>query len=512
MAAGASGWCHITSSRSPEARSRPTRPLSRAIRGLVVALSLVPVSPAWPQQTETAATPSASTTGGTASADSAIDAETPTDERLAAYRQFRAAFDARDYAGARVAAERVVALTEQRYGAESRELVNPLSNLGAVHYRLGDHAAAEVAFARAVRIVDGQIAGADRALIRPLQGLGETYLATHQYAESAVALKRAVDLMRNLDGLFTVEQLETLDSLIEAYVALDRLQDAEKESQYAFRVAESAWGRNDLRLLDPLDRLARWYERVGRYTTARGLHARALQLAESQAGRGSVLTVAALRGLARTYYLEFLYGPEDPGAASNDPLAPVAPSSEGRLNPDGERALRLALDALARQRPPDTAARAATLIELGDWYLIGGATSRAHEAYRQGWAEASAAGADALTPLTMPRRLAYRPPSISVTRASPSRPEDFEERFVEVRFTVGVDGRVSGVETVATDAPPAAERAVAFAVRKARYAPRLANGEPVETTGVLLRERVLVKRANATPADPAPSAQAAGST
>lgn len=426
-----------------------------------------------------------------------VPPEALVDPRMTAYREFRSAFDARDYALARAAAERVVTLTEERFGPESRELVNPLSNLGAVLFRLGDHAAAEVAFARAVRIVDGRMAGADRALIRPLQGLGETYLATGQHAESAAALKRAVDLMRNLDGLFTVDQLETLDSLIEAYVALDRLQDAEKESQYAFRVAESAWGRNDLRLLDPLDRLARWYEYVGRYTTARGLHARALQLVETRAGNGSVLAVAPLRGLARTYYLEFIYGPEDPEAASTDPLAPVAPRSEGRLNPDGERALRLALDTLGRQRPPDPAARAATLIELGDWYLIGGATARAHEAYRQGWNESAAAGPEARAPLAAPRRLAYRPPSIAVSRASPSRPEEFEERYVELRFTVGADGRVSAVETASTDAPPAAERAVAFAVRKARYAPRLENGEPVETTGVLLRERVLVRRTNA---------------
>lgn len=433
-------------------------------------------------------------------------AATP-DERVAVYREFRSAFDARDYAAARAAAEKLVALTEARFGAESRELVNPLSNLGAVHYRLADYPAAETAFARAVRIIDGQMAGADRALIRPLQGLGETYLATRQYAESAIALKRAIDLMRNLDGLFTVDQLETLDSLIEAYIALDRLQDAEKESQYAFRVAESAWGRDDLRLLDPLDRLARWYEFVGRYTMARGLHARALQLAETRSGSGSVLTVKPLRGLARTYYLEFLYGAEETDAAGSDPLAPPpTQNATGRLNPDGERALRMALAALSRQRPPDPAERTATLIELGDWYLIGGATSRAHEAYRQGWAQSADAGPEARAPLTAPRRLAYRPPSIAVSRASPSRPEEYEERFVELRFTVGVDGRVSAVETAATDAPPAAERAVAFAVRKARYAPRLENGEPVETTGVLLRERVLVKRSSSIPSDMTPPA------
>jgi len=470
----------------------PTRCIAVSTLGLLL-------SGAASHAVEQPATPAAQ-----AAAPAATPAAPPTDERIAAYQQFQRAFSARDYAAARPAAERVVVLTEQQHGTDSRELVNPLSNLGAVHYRLGEYPAAEVAFARALRIVDGQIAGADRNLIAPLRGLGETYLATKQYAEAALALKRATDLSRNLDGLFNVDQLETLDSLIEAYIGLERLQDAEKESQYAFRVAESAYGRSDLRLLEPLDRLARWYEYVGRYTTARGLHARALQLSETQASPGSVLGVDALRGLARTYYLEFIYGPEDPESAAADPMAPLAPTPEGRLNPDGERALKLALEALARAQPPDLQARAGTLVELGDWYLIGGALARAHDAYRQGWNESQAAGGATLATLQQPRRLAYRPPSISIARASPTRPEEWEERFVEVRFTVGTDGRVSSVETAATNAPAAAERSVQFAVRRARYAPRLENGEPVETTGVLLRERVLVRKCSAPAEDPPP--------
>ena len=483
------------------------RTSSRAL-SLAALLLCGPVAPAAEQPAAPTALPAAAPGAAPAAAPATTPAATtPVEQRLEQYRKFRSAFDAGDFAAARPLADQVVALSEQQFGPEARELVNPLSNLGATHYRLGDFAAAEAAFARAVRIVDGQSTGADRSLIRPLQGLGETYLATRQFAESAIALKRAVDLMRNLDGLFNVEQLETLDSLIESYVGLDRLQDAEKESQYAFRVAESAYGRDDLRMLEPLDRHARWFEYVGRYTTARGLHARALQLCESRAGRNSVLAVDALRGLARTYYLEFIYGPEDAEAASSDIFTPtISPAGpEGRLNPDGERALRIALDSLARTNPLDRRARAATLVELGDWYLIGGNTARAVDAYKEGWTEATAAGGDAPNLLSSPRRLAYRPPSIAVSRASPSKPEEFEERYVEARFTVGKDGRVTDVSTASTDAPQNAERAVLLAVRKARYAPRLENGETVDTPGVTLRERVLVRRGSA----PAPAASPA---
>jgi hypothetical protein len=41
-----------------------------------------------------------------------------------------------------------------------------------------------------------------------------------------------------------------------------------------------------------------------------------------------------------------------------------------------------------------------------------------------------------------------------------------------------------------------------FALRKARYAPRLENGEPVATEGVTHRERVLVRRGTASGRNP----------
>jgi tetratricopeptide (TPR) repeat protein len=460
----------------------------------------------------TAAPPAAAParTSAPAAASSPAASETPVtdDRRIEIYKAFRAAFDARDFAGAQPLAEQLVALTEAQYGADHRQLVNPLTNLGTVHFRLGAHAAAEAAYQRALALIDNQSPGADRTLIKPLLGLGETWLATGRPADAAIVLKRAIDLSRNLDGLFNVEQLEILDPLVEAYVALDRVPDAEKESQYAFRVAESAYGRSDLRMLEPLDRLARWNESLGRYTTARGLHARSLQIAETAAGRDSVQTVAGLRGLARSYYLEFIYGPEEADQPASDPFSvvPTPPNAAeaGRLNPEGERALRYALELLGKAKPIDRRERGATLVELADWYLIGGAVPKANQAYALAWSDLAATGDDALRPLQSPRRLAYRPPAVALSRMHPDDPENYEERFVEARFKVLKDGKVADAETSATDTTPAVEKGVLFAVRKSRYAPRLENGVPVDTEGVTMRERVLVKR------PPAPKPAAGG--
>jgi hypothetical protein len=49
------------------------------------------------------------------------------------------------------------------------------------------------------------------------------------------------------------------------------------------------------------------------------------------------------------------------------------------------------------------------------------------------------------------------------------------------------------VELVGSDAAESTQKSVLSAMKKARYAPRLENGEPVDTENVVWRERLLIK-------------------
>ena len=415
-------------------------------------------------------------------------------DRQQLYKEFRELFDARRYTEALPVAEKIVSLTEEQYGDKNRALVNPLTNLGTVHYRLKDYPSAEQEYQRGVEILEASAASTDRQFLRPLHGLGAAHFAEGEFVDASVNLKRAIDLSRNLDGLFNIEQLEILDPLIASYIQLDLTADAEKEQQYALRVAESAYGKTDVRMLKPLDRYGRWLEQLGRYTTARLLYARALTIAEQSGGRGSMLGVDPLLGIARSYRLEFVNGSEDPSASPPDPfgqqdVAPL-PLEGQRLNPDGERALRLALNAIEKGTPVDHKKRGETLTELGDWYASAGAFTKGVEVYREAWKELNEANATAL--LDVPRMLAYRPPASSARR-SRLESDESEERYVEVRYTVTKEGRTDHVETVSSDAADSSQKAVISSMKKARYAPRIANGEPVDTPEVTWREKLLVK-------------------
>lgn len=427
------------------------------------------------------------------------------DTRAAAYLSLQQALERDDLEGAARHATELVTLTEAAFDAGSRELVNPLTNLGTVALRRGDWATAERHYQRAIALIDGQRAGADPGLVRPLHGLGETWLAAGRATEAIVPLKRAVDLSRNLDGLYNAGQIDIVDALIEAYVATGALTEAEREHQFAFRVAETAYGKRDTRLLDPLERYARWFEFVGRYTTARGLHARALQIAEQAPAESSALGIPALRGLARTWFFEALYGPEiepEPTAQLNDSPGSILAAGVGtRMSADGERALRMALDVISRTTPVDLRTRGAIQTELGDWYLVAGNSTRTARQYRDAWDSLGEAGSEARAWLEAPRLLYYKPPPISTRRLRPDDLSEYVERRVEFRLTVDRNGRVAEATIVATDAPEAVQRSALGAVKRARYAPRLVDGAAADTEGVVLIETLYVRVAPSAPAN-----------
>src|SRR5438309_1074008 len=372
-------------------------------------------------------------------------------DRVAVYREFRAAFDAHRYPDALPLAEKLVTITQEQYGANDRELVNPLANLGTTQYRMGDYKDAEDTYLRSVKIAADTGGGsADRLLLRPLQGLGATYYATRQFEDASVTLQRALDLSRNLDGLLNPGQLTILDPLIGSLVSLERHSEADREFQYAVRVAESAWGSTDPRVVRPVDRYAHWLEHMGRYPSARAQYARALTVGEGAGTRAARLVIEPLLGIARTYRLEATNGNEEEGAQYVDPFAQSGfgmTSDRGPrgLNPDGEKALLLALQTIDRMRPVDHQVRGKTLMELGDWYLCADQTDKSLARYREAWKELEQAGSTA--PLDEPRQLAYRAPASSITRSPLAERTNAEEHSVEATFTVTRDGHATNVTT-----------------------------------------------------------------
>ena len=315
-------------------------------------------------------------------------AEAVQDERLAVYKEFRAAFDAADYTKALPLAVQVVTLTQGQFGADSMEMANPRTNLATTYYRMGRHGEALDGYREVLTLLDQQGDATNPLLIRPLHGVGATLRKLGRDPEAIAPLKRAVAILRNREGMHAPEQLPLLKDLIACYMAAGRVLDAGTEQQYAFTVAEATYGRNDIRMLGPLDEYARWNEAAGRYSTARTLHLRAVQLADSVLGSSTLQAVNGLRGIARSYRLAYVYGePDEEAKVEPSAAAPGAPPViiQPTQTAEGERMLRIAVQRIAAAIPAQPKLMGEVQTDLGDWYMTGGVETRAVPMYQEAW-------------------------------------------------------------------------------------------------------------------------------
>jgi tetratricopeptide (TPR) repeat protein len=426
----------------------------------------------------------------------AWSAEAPPDERIAANQEFRRSFDAGEYAAALPAAMRVVELTQNQFGADSLQMVNPLTNLGTAYYRLRNYGEALDRYRQALTILDLAGNSTDARLVRPLHGMGAALRGLQRDSEAVTPLRRAVEILRNREGLYTATQLPLMKELIASYIATGQVAEAGREQQYAFNVAETAFGKEDLRLLQPLDEYAQWQELAGQYTAARLLHARAVQIADAKLGNANLQAIPGLRGIARTYRLAYLNGESEESTqaaiAMQEQLAPTVVTRVNAPSNEGERALRAALERVNASSAPQPALRALVLIDLGDWHLISGGKPRALAAYHDAW---EALGPEAAArQLGTPQELVYRPPSIAVSRRQ-QNPDTHDEQEVKLRLHIAADGDVR--EAIVVNAAPereAAERAVIAAVKRGLFRPAFRDGAAVAATDVEFTERVYVRR------------------
>jgi tetratricopeptide (TPR) repeat protein len=413
-------------------------------------------------------------------------------ERVAVYKDFRARYDARQYAEAQPFAEQLVALTEQQYGPDELQLTDPLTNLATVHFKLGNFPQAIENYRRSLNILQAKSTIADKAQIRPLHGLGVSLLGARDPEQAVVALKRAADLSRNTDGLYNIGQIEFIDSLIEAYAATGRWPEADKESEYALRVEEAAHGRNSPKLLARLDKLARWYEAQRRYTSERNVYERSLSILNRAGTAHDLRRIGPLRGIARSFRLEAFYGIEGADNAGTFNSGPTGAGvfNDGTSQRRGESALTTALAIVDANSPVDHVVRGAVLADLGDWYLTTNSLRRAYDNYAESWKAFATAGSTHY--LEKPRPLAIRP-SISSVDRSQLEPAEAEVKLVEMRFTVDRDGRVDNVTSPTTDVPEPIVRNAVASMKRARFAPRIENGAAVPTQNATYVERVLVR-------------------
>ena len=424
------------------------------------------------------------------------------EEQKSVYRDFRAAFNAKRYADARPLADRAVEVTDQLDGRDSMALITPLNNLAQTEYQLKDYSAAEEHYLRSIKIIETRAPHSPR-LPHTLFGLGRIYVAAGQMEFAITMFKRAVEITRKSDGLFSTNQLPFLLPLIVAYDTAEHVSDADREEQYLVSIAERNYLPQSAEFIAATLRQAAWQERQFKFIAARRFYSQAIELIRRSGDVRDIRQVNPLRGIARCYRSEFLYGAAD--AESKEPTltdsfgtgAPSLLQNQSRLEPEGEHLLQTALNLLQNANGPiGTRLKRDTTIDLGDWNWVAGDQKTAVQNYATAWdllttAERASSGPD--NPLAQPYLLLYSAPR-AASRNPKAKPEDIEEKFVEMKFPVNEKGKVGDIKVTNSDASEPQQKAVMSALHRALYRPRLVDRKPAPSDGVGFREIVYNKR------------------
>lgn len=422
------------------------------------------------------------------------NAAPPPAQRPESQQEFWARYDRKDWSAAIEEAHRLV---EQARLASGRplELAGALTLLGNSQLSSGDKVNAEASYREALQITEAQGGGAVPAMLDPLRGLGYTLALLERHQEAIPYLERALVISRRSYGLFDMGQQGLLRQLAASLTQTGRVLDGAKQMLYLQRVGERTYGEGDPRMAPLLCIIGDWYVDTGNFLIGRDRYRDALQIVERKLGKNDPALVQPLRALARSYvqeiyFLSHGYQPLQDRTADPQSLEPKGINPK-YLSSDGERALQRALSILDAR--PDTTPEVLTdtLLQFGDWHQIKHQPDKALTYYRR--AAALVASIDtsspeaAAAPLSFPVRVYYPMPPLAMRNRQLS-PEQADEKFVSVQFTVTGTGDVQDATVIEQNGTQRQASEALQAVRASRYRPKFVNGEPVETQGVINRE------------------------
>lgn len=403
--------------------------------------------------------------------------------------EFQVRYSAAEYEAALPVAREWVALLESEAGREA-ELATALESLAKVELRTGAAGAAEANLHRALHLLGITESIASPRLIPPLVELAAAYRVQGAPEQAEEVLTQALTISHRAYGLFDARQLELIEQLIALYLQSGDADAADREMYRSLMVGERVYGFEDPRLLPLLERLARRGEETGRMAEARQHWARTVEIASLEDEGRNAATITGLLGISRSHRVQFVRMPKtiqlntcrtDPETGQPRPLNVCTElGRKPELDENGEVAALRALAILESASSPPPALMAATLLELGDWYVTDHQSDVAMAYYRRAWPLfESLATAGAPNPLRTPRAMDYRTPNAAVR---PQYADGTAPAVTPIQFSLTIlpDGGTADI-TPLTDAADARLARIRKALEKARFSPRFDDGEPVET-------------------------------
>ena len=439
--------------------ARAERPGRRTYRLAAWIAGLVSCAPGFAQPNPPAAAPESAAIAAGAEPTAVA---TPPANRAGAGAEFEQLVTDERLADALPVGVRLVELTVQEFGKNSRQAAEAYADLADAQRRAGEYDAAEKSFLQAVeiyRVIDGPLTP---LAIAPLTGLGDNYREDSEYLNAVTAYGEARTLSRRAFGLLNEAQIPLLDRLSETLLDLNKPAEADQQQIEARRLVQRSYPPESPESLAATYKYAQWLRSNSRFQEERDQYKYARRIIQEHFGKEDPRQVRCLLGIGNSYRSQRI--------------------------PDGEGATALgdALDLLLAQSEHDDAGIAEALRDTGDWQVAFAKLDYDGAEYRRAWQLlGNVANGEQLRAewFRGPSYVLREPVSLRGLAQDPGAPSG----HVLVRFDLDANGRSANAVVVESDPPGFKDEAVLRHIRRSRFRPQMVDGEIVPAQSLALQ-------------------------
>ncbi|MCG8370761.1 MAG: tetratricopeptide repeat protein [Proteobacteria bacterium] len=402
---------------------------------------------------------------------------------LSEFERFREYLAERNYDEADLSAKRVVRMSIELYGPQSRETAKALNNLAIVQHSNKQYDAAVQNFESAIEILEIVEDRLNEQLVNPLKGLGAAQLGQGRPDLASRSFNRATHITHVNEGPHNIQQVEILESLAEANVRLGNVESARDVLDRIHILNVRHFENDALGLLPSLMRRASWQHRAGYYNDERATYRRAVRIIEESAGKNDPRLVDPLIRLGQSFYH----------------AQPLADGYTRPVTASGELYLKRAVRIAERDDQFPWLELATAKLALADFYAVSEQHNRARRLYKEVW-EALSTDEDRIE---MREEIMGDPvpvweeplPGYTNAAGASQQATDVKAGNIIVNYTVSSRGRVRVIKTEAdpiefTDM----QRAVHREIRRRVFRPQILDGVPVESDNQRFRHEFFYRQ------------------
>jgi tetratricopeptide (TPR) repeat protein len=373
--------------------------------------------------------------------------------------------DEQRYDEAAAVALQILRLTQEEYGEEARQVIDPLVVLAEVQRNGAELAAAEQNLSAAVMLIEKYAGLLSAELIGPLTTLGEIYNQSGLYDKATQTFNRALRLNHVNQGFTNFDQLPIMDGLTDSYTSLNDFEEATFYQESQLEIQQRRLGVANPETAPAYHKLARWYSRHSLYEEAILTYQRADRVVRTALGNDSLERTEGLAGLA------LVYQQIGNRSASNSTL-------------------RKALQLIEESPDNDPLRRASILVALGDNLTRDGKFSSAQGQYVAAW---QALPDDAIGTA---RREFYFGRTVRLAgnlfpnyarRARGRSADQLRTGSVLIDFSIDAKGRVKNPSVVESDPQGLMDRSFLSIYRQSLFRPRYVDGIAEFSDGLLAK-------------------------